>query len=72
LFKDGKCVHIGTDGDHFSTFANLCYDTCLSNTPLHPISHLLQFIRNNACRAVQFESDFRMHVEVAPPFDEFF
>jgi hypothetical protein len=72
LFKDREGIHICADGDYFAAFTQLCDNPGLPNPALDSVSHLLQFICHDTCCAMKFKSNLWMHVEVAPPFDQFF
>jgi hypothetical protein len=71
LLENGKRIHVGANGNDPAAFANLCDDAGFSHAALDPISHLLQFIRNDLRRALKLEADLRVHMKVTPPFDQF-
>ena len=71
LLKDREGVHIGADGDHLAAFTDLRDDTRLADAAFYPVSHFLQFICDDLRCPMKFKTDLGMHVEIAPPFDEF-
>jgi hypothetical protein len=71
LFEDGERVHIGADGTILAAFADLCDDAGLPDPAPDAVPHLFHFIRDDLRCAVKLEADLGVHVEIAPPFDEF-
>jgi hypothetical protein len=72
LFEDGQRVHVRADGDQFAALADLRDDAGLPDPAPDPVPHLFQLVCDNLRGTMQVEADLRVHVEIAPPFDEFF
>ncbi len=55
-----------------TAFAHISDHAGLADPAPDSVSQFFQFVRDDSCRALDVEAGFGVHVEIAPPFDDFF
>jgi hypothetical protein len=53
-------------------FADICHDACFSNPCLNSVPQLFQLCGHDPSRTLNFKPKLRVHMKIAPPFDDLF